>query len=287
MPAPYARKTHAVAVPRSAPTGSTPPDTTPGRRSARKLPICGVVITRNEADRIARCVTSMATVCRHVIVLDSNSDDATVSVATAAGARVERQRWLGFAAQKNAAIARATQPWVLLLDADEWLAEGADDQIRALFSSGRVEDADVWRFSRRTHFLGTTLDHGHWSNEQVGRLFRSDMRYLPLLVHEHLDLTDKRVARIDARIEHNTARSQPQYASKLKRYSRLWAQQRIENGRRAYILSAPIHAAAYWLKACLLHGGFLDGPMAWRYHAMHTRYVYDKYRLLYRSSSTG
>ena len=66
----------------------------------------------------------------------------------------------------------------------------------------------------------------------------------------------------------------------MQRYARLWARQRHAAGKRAGALSAPLHAAAYWLKNFLLRGGFLDGEMARRYHALHTRYVCDKYRLL-------
>ena len=250
---------------------------------ADKLPICGVVIAKNEGDRIGRCVASLAALCRDVLVLDSGSDDDTLANAVAAGARVEQQPWLGFAAQKNAAIARAAQPWVLLLDADEWLADDAAPVLRALFASGEVERADAWRLPRRTRFLGTALDHGGWGREPVERLFRPDLRYLPAEVHEKLDLADRRVAAVPARIEHDTARSFDEYAATLQRYARLWARQRHATGRRAGALSAPLHAAAYWVKNFLLRGGFLDGEMARRYHALHARYVYDKYRLL-RSS---
>ena len=80
-----------------------------------QLPISGIVITRNEADRIARCIASMTEVCNEIVVLDSGSTDTTVAIARRLGARVERLAWRGFAAQKNAAIALASQPWVLLL----------------------------------------------------------------------------------------------------------------------------------------------------------------------------
>ena len=99
-----------------------------------RLPLSGVVIAKNEADRIGRCVASLASLCSEVVVLDSGSTDATAAIATAAGARVEQQPWLGFAAQKNAAIARATQSWVLLLDADD------AERLRDLLS--RQIDAD-------------------------------------------------------------------------------------------------------------------------------------------------
>ncbi|TWI01685.1 (heptosyl)LPS beta-1,4-glucosyltransferase [Luteimonas cucumeris] len=249
-----------------------------------KLPISGVVIAKNEADRIGRCVASLVSVCTEVIVLDSGSDDATAAVAVAAGARVEQQPWLGFAAQKNAAIARASQPWVLLLDADEWLGDGAAEALRDLFADGEVERADVWRLLRRTRFLGATLDHGGWGREKVERLFRPSLRYLPADVHEKLDLAGQHVALLDARIEHDTARSHEEYAAKLQRYAQLWARQKRAAGRRAGPLSAALHATAYWLKNYLLRGGFLDGAMAYRYHALHARYVYDKYRLLRAAS---
>jgi (heptosyl)LPS beta-1,4-glucosyltransferase len=244
------------------------------------LPVSGVVIAKDEADRIGRCVSSLAALCSEVIVLDSGSRDATVAVATAAGARVERQAWLGFAAQKNAAIQHASQPWVLLLDADEWLEPAAAARIRGLFASGEVERADVWRLPRRTHFLGTPLDHGGWGREPVERLFRPDLRYLPAQVHERLDLAGRRVARVDARIEHDTARADAEYAAKLDRYAALWAGQRRAAGKTARAWSPSLHAAAYWLKNYVLRGGFLDGKDATRFHALHARYVYRKYQLL-------
>lgn len=243
-------------------------------------PVSGVVIAYNEGDRIGRCVASLARVCREVVVLDSGSTDATAEIARAAGARVQHQEWLGFAAQKNAAIARATQPWVLLLDADEWLDSAAPAKITNLFSDGTVETADVWRLHRRTHYLGTVLNHGGWGRESVDRLFRSDARYHRALVHEALDLAGLRVRRLDARIEHDTARSDDEYVAKLRSYAQLWAEQKHASGKRAGVLSAPLHAAAHWVKNYALRGGFLDGGRAHRYHALHARYVFDKYRLL-------
>jgi len=242
------------------------------------LPISGVVIAKNEADRIGRCVASLGTICAEVLVLDSGSDDDTVARARAAGARVIHQDWLGFAAQKNAAIAAAAQPWVLLLDADEWLDGHAEAALRALFETRRSESADVWRLQRRTRFLGKALNFGGWGRESVDRLFRPDLRYLPAQVHERLDLVGKRVARVAARIEHDTARSADEYRGKLDRYARLFAEQRRAAGKRAGALSPWTHAGFYLLKNFIVRGGFLDGPRGWQYHALHARYVWNKYQ---------
>lgn len=249
------------------------------------VPLSGVVIARDESDRIARCVRSLVAVCDEVLVLDSGSTDGTPDIARAAGARVESQPWLGFSAQKNAAIARARHDWVLLLDADEWLTPQAQARIRALRTPDAhgiagIARADVWRLHRRTHFLGTPLRFGGWGRESVDRLFRADLRYLDADVHERLDLESRRVETLPARIEHDTARSLVEYRDKLSGYAALWAQQNAAAGVRAGAADAVLHAAAYWIKACLLRGGLLDGPGGWRYHACHTGYVAEKYRRL-------
>jgi (heptosyl)LPS beta-1,4-glucosyltransferase len=244
------------------------------------FPLTGVVITLNEADRIERCVESMRSLCQDVIVLDSGSTDATVEVARAAGAIVEHQDWLGFSAQKNAAIARAATDWVLLLDADEWLPPDSARQIGQLCDSGRVAAATVWRLQRQTVFLGRQLRFGGRHSEPVERLFRNHLRYAPAAVHESLDLGDAVVARLDAVLLHDTARSEVEYRRKLDGYAHLYAQQRHRAGRRAGAWRAPVHAAFYWLKYCVLRGGFLDGATGRLYHRCHARYVYDKYRYL-------
>lgn len=251
------------------------------------LPISGVVIARNEADRIERCVHSLVGLCAEVLVLDSGSTDDTVARARAAGARVEHQEWLGFSSQKNVAVSRAAQRWVLLLDADEWLVPSGARRIRELFvanAAGQlpVERADIWRLVRRTRFLGRTLRYGGWGSEAVERLFRANCRYLPARVHESLDRRGKRVRRLPARIEHDTARALDEYQAKLDGYADLFARQRHAEGVRGVWVDRYLHAAAYFIKNYLLRGGFLDGKAGATYHLLHTRYVYRKYSRLWQ-----
>ncbi|PKM15643.1 MAG: hypothetical protein CVV12_07565 [Gammaproteobacteria bacterium HGW-Gammaproteobacteria-2] len=253
----------------------------------RPLPISGVVIAKNEADRIERCVRSLIGLCAEVVVLDSGSSDDTVARALAAGARVEHQEWLGFSSQKNVAVSRATQPWVLLLDADEWLVPSGARRVRELFErrpdgNALIERADIWRLLRRTRFLGRSLRHGGWGNEAVERLFRVNCRYLPARVHESLDRRGKKVLRLPARIEHDTARNQAEYEAKLDSYAELFARQRHAQGIRGYWIDAWLHAGAYWLKNYWFRAGFLDGRAGAIYHYLHSRYVFRKYRRLWQ-----
>ena len=250
------------------------------------LPLSGVVITRNEADRIGRCVASMRALCAEVIVLDSGSTDATVEIARGLGARVGHLDWQGFAAQKNAAIALAAQPWVLLLDADEWLEAPAQATLRALFD-GDVERADVWLLLRRTHFLGHAMRFGSFAREPVHRLFRAHLRHGLRAVHEYLDVAGSRVRTSQVVLEHDTARSAGEYWDKLQRYARLWAEERHAEGRTALAGRGLLAGLAYLLKNLLARGGVLDGPRGWQFHWLHAKYASKKYAVLRALSRAG
>ncbi len=243
------------------------------------LPLSGVVITRNEADRIGRCVASMRDVCAEVIVLDSGSTDDTVAIAHRLDARVEHRDWSGFAEQKNAAIALATQPWVLLLDADEWLEQPAQQGLRDLFASN-VEQADVWLLLRCTRFLGHRLRAGSFAREPIQRLFRAHHRHVIQPVHEYLDIARSRVRLSTVVLEHDTARSAPDYWEKLQGYARLWAAEQHRRGRRSWPGRGVLAAAAYLLKNMVLSGGFIDGLHGLHFHLLHARYAKLKYDLL-------
>ena len=241
--------------------------------------LSGVVITKNEGDRIARCVASLLPICREVIVLDSGSSDDTVAIARGLGARVEHQDWLGFAAQKNAAIALATQPWVILLDADEWLQPSAQGAVHALFG-GEIERADVWLLLRRTHFLGRAMRGGSFAREPVQRLFRAHLRHALVPVHEYLEVAGQRVQESQVWLEHDTARNEAEYWRKLQGYAQLWAREQATRGKRAWPGRGVLAAFAYLLKNLVVRGGVIDGVTGLRFHLLHARYVLAKYAQL-------
>lgn len=246
--------------------------------------LTGVVIAQNEADRIGRCVASLKALCTRVVVLDSGSGDDTVAVARAAGAEVVHQDWLGFAAQKNAAIAQAQTDWVLLLDADEWFEAGAIAALDGFLRSAGLESADAWELPRRTIFLGRPLRHGGWGREWLPRLFRADVRYRPDAVHERLNLDGRRVSRLDARFEHTPVRNLDEHYRKLARYAALWAEGRAATGKRAGFLDLYTHPLFYLLKNYLARGGFLDGREGAVFHLAYAGYTHAKYARLWARS---
>jgi len=86
-----------------------------------------VMIARDEARCIARCLDSVRGRVDEMWVMDTGSTDATAAIAQAHGARVVPFVWSEhFALARNAALALTRCDWRLVLDADEWLAGGSE-----------------------------------------------------------------------------------------------------------------------------------------------------------------
>lgn len=81
-----------------------------------------ILIARDEARCIDRCLRSAAAFVDEMWVLDTGSMDDTPSVARRCGARVamwtERE---DLAAARNAALALCGSDWRLVMNADEWI----------------------------------------------------------------------------------------------------------------------------------------------------------------------
>ena len=86
-----------------------------------------VMIARDEARCIERCLRSAAGVVDQMWVLDTGSVDDTPMLARNCGAEVRHWAWRDdFAAARNAALALSACDWQLVMDADEWVAAGAE-----------------------------------------------------------------------------------------------------------------------------------------------------------------
>ena len=88
---------------------------------AESITLC--MIVRNEEKHLPRCLSSVLPVVHEMVIVDTGSDDRTVALAEAFGARVVRHAWNDdYAAARNTGLAAARGAWVLVLDADEALS---------------------------------------------------------------------------------------------------------------------------------------------------------------------
>ena len=180
-----------------------------------------IIPARDEALHIARCVDSARALGR-VIVVDSGSSDGTREIAAAHGAEVVEHAWEGHAAQKNWALGHLDMatPWVLLVDADEYLL---DDTVAEIRQAVTREDVAGYYLARRYIFLGKELKHAWWYPDYQLRLFRREgARCEDVQVHEHM-IVDGPVEPLRAPLMHENLKGLSAFVARHNRYSDLEA----------------------------------------------------------------
>ncbi|CAM4458186.1 glycosyltransferase [Paenibacillus typhae] len=102
-------------------------------------PTLGVhLIVRDEAALLPACLKSVAG-ADEIIIVDTGSEDHSITVAEAYGARVLQYKWDDdFSKARNTGLARATADWILILDADEVLNTPLD-RIRQMLTGATAE----------------------------------------------------------------------------------------------------------------------------------------------------
>lgn len=89
--------------------------------------IAAVLIVRDEARCIVRCLESVRPWVDRMVVVDTGSTDDTIELARGAGAEVHQIDWPGdFSAARNRALELADADWNLVIDADEWIESGGE-----------------------------------------------------------------------------------------------------------------------------------------------------------------
>src|SRR5687767_5082565 len=203
-----------------------------------KVPVSVLVPVRNEQANIQRCLEALAW-ADEIFVVDSQSTDATASLAEACGARVVQFHFNGtWPKKKNWALQNLpfTHEWVLIVDADEVLPPEAEEEIRTVLASNRMH-AGYW-INRRFMFMGQWLRHAYYPNWNL-RLFKHRLgRYEKITdhatasgdneVHEHV-IVNGPTARVRVEMDHYAFPSIEVFVEKHNRYSNWEARVAIDH----------------------------------------------------------
>jgi glycosyltransferase involved in cell wall biosynthesis len=222
-----------------------------------KIPLSVAIIALNEAENLPDCLESVR-FADQIVVVDSGSVDATVKIASEFGCDVFVEPWRGgFGAQKQFAIDRCRNPWILVLDADERIpAETAPSIGKIVADRG---SAAGYSFSRKNYFQGRWIRRMGWWPDRVVRLFQKDRgRMTEARVHEAVEI-DGPVTALDLPIEHHTESDLSRLLIKIDHYSTLSAREAFAEGRRASVGEALLRAELTFLQDYFLRYGFLDG----------------------------
>lgn len=217
------------------------------------------IITKNEEDKILSCLESVK-FAGQIVVVDSGSADDTVRIARDFGCDVFVEDWKGFGAQKQSAIDKCRNPWVLVLDADERIPSETESKIIGISGSGGLRGtAAGYSFPRKNFFQGRWIRHMGWWPDRVARFFQKGRgRMSDNAVHESV-IIDGPVEILDCPIEHFTESDLGKILLKINQYSTLGAEQEFSKGRKCSVWEAAIRAELAFFQNYVVRLGFLDG----------------------------
>jgi glycosyltransferase involved in cell wall biosynthesis len=240
--------------------------------------ISATLITCNEERNIAEALQSVSW-ADEIVVIDSGSSDGTLEICRRFTDKIAHRNWTGYVDQKNYAVEKARNEWILSLDADERISHELQIEIQDLARRGF--DRPGYRMPRLTYFMGRWIKHGDWYPDYQLRLFdRKRGKWTGGLVHESVK-TNGDPGLLRGEIHHYTYRSLSDYLQRLEKYSTLAAldyQQRGKVTTPFNLLGNPIAA---FLKAYVLKRGFLDGVPGLAAAFMGAVSVFFKYAKLY------
>jgi glycosyltransferase involved in cell wall biosynthesis len=225
------------------------------------LPITLLVIARNEAAHIERCLRSVPFAAEK-IVIDSGSTDGTQQLALQCGARVIEQPWLGFGPQRNFASTQASHDWILSLDADEELTPALAAELTKELPALMQSDAAGAILRREAWYMGAPMRwYRPMVGEQLGRLYhRARARWTDVRVHESLRF-DARTITLRAPFRHHHNPTLVHKHLKMLMYAELKSLDRLDRKKSPQMWLTPLVGVAAFLKDYLVRLAFLDG---WR-----------------------
>lgn len=242
------------------------------------LPVSAAIITLNEEANLPRCLESVRALVREIVVIDSGSTDRTREVAQRYQAIFETHPWPGHVAQKNRALSRCTEPWVLCLDADEAVSPELAASIRNVFAPGEPAEAG-FLVNRLNYYQGRWIRHA-WYPEWRLRLVRRDRaKWGGMDPHDKLETTGP-TRRIEGNLLHWPFKSVQDHFQSTLDHARTMAESYARAGRGGHLANVVFSPWVASAKILILKGGWRDGWRGWVIAGAKWMNVFAKYAFL-------
>ncbi len=220
----------------------------------RKISV--VIISKNEEKNIRRCLESVKW-ADEIVLIDSQSDDKTLEIATEYNARIYSPVWRGYGPAKQEGVKQTSHEWIFSIDADEEVSADLESEIKNTLSENDL--ADGYLIPRKTNFMGRWINYSNWYPDHILRLFnKTKGGFNSNIVHEAVEIAgDKRYLKND--LLHYSYPTLDEYFRKFNIYTRMGADDLFARGKSSGFFGICIKPIAAFIKHYILKKGFLDG----------------------------
>lgn len=172
-----------------------------------------VMITFNAASILEKVLESVKW-ADEIIIVDSGSTDETISIAKKYTDNIFYRKFDNFSNQKNYAIQKASNEWVLSLDADEVVSEELAKELKNLYVKHKI---DGFYIERLNYIYGKFVKYGR-PDYQL-RLFKKNKAFFTEPVHERVYLKKNKTAVLKGKLFHYTMPSISRHIKKIDEFT--------------------------------------------------------------------
>jgi len=216
-----------------------------------------VIITQNEEDRVEQTLKSCSEIADEIVVVDSFSTDKTIDILKKYKVKIFQKKFIDYGSQKNFAMGKAKNEWILNLDADERVSKELKENILKLKQKYKI-DTDGFLINRKTFYMGKWIKHSGWYPDRKLRLFRKSKSRWQGRIHERLILNGK-IQKINGDILHFTYRNITDHIKRINRYSKMQAEDIVRRKTKLLFLRLLLLPPITFIRFYLWKTGILDG----------------------------
>jgi glycosyltransferase involved in cell wall biosynthesis len=238
--------------------------------------ITSLLITKNEEIFIRDFILSMDFV-DEIIIVDSFSTDKTIDIIKEFPyVKLFQREFKSFSDQKNFAIEKASNNWILFFDTDEILTTDLKEEILDTLINKKDNKIAYW-IKRSTIYMGKRIKYSGWQNDKVIRLFdKNYCEYNGNLVHEKI-IANGEIGTLKNKIIHYSYKGFDKMIQKRNYYAQLQAQELYIKGVNPNIFHFTIKPFYRFLKHYIIKLGFLDGFRGFVISAIYAYSVFVRY----------
>jgi len=247
-----------------------------------KLPISATIICYNEELNIEETLKSLYFI-DEIIIVDSHSTDKTIDIVSKYTSKIFYKKFEDFSSQRDFAVSKVSNKWVMRIDADEVLPEKLIKRLYDIVNKDDCSKKKVYKVARKVNFMGRLIKHSNWRDKPCHFLFNfNDFKYKNK-VHETPNIKDvERIVLKNAYFIHNTYKNISSMIRKTDQYSTLKAIRLFEKNTkisRFHFVIKPLHRFMFHY---IYNFGFLDGRQGYVIAKMKALEVYWRYLKCWR-----
>ncbi len=221
-----------------------------------KIPLSVVVITKNEEDNIALCLSSVHRWADEIVIVDDESTDRTRFIAQDYADKILYRKMDNEGTHRNWAYAQAKNEWVLSLDADEYATDELKDEILKAIKN---EKFHAYSIPLRNYIGSYWVKYSGWYPAGKLRLFmKSRFKYEEVGVHPRVFL-DGETGHLTKDIVHKGYPDFEHFLGSLNRQTTLEALKWIQTGRKMSLGQAVWRTLDRFPRSLIGKQGYKDG----------------------------